>query len=355
MMDIEKLQKQINLILKGDKEKQIASLTELIEEDISHQELGTTLDLQEAQIIKTKRCEYLQRIISDVQDIIDQKKYHYLHSNFANDLEHYFNQLRNFASEVIKFSDPNYQGQSTVSQLKEERNRIIQVYKDDLHFITETLRTQIIFNELFTMKSMLGSATENKVKEINRNYKKIEQMMTEIKQAATNVRDSVSDVSKGKASGAFSDHIKEHKKRGKWWLGGFGGSAALLLVTVIYTVFYWETPEITEIAMVILTIFKKLLLITTLGVAIRVCLSKYNIERHLEITYKNRSAVLAQFGLFESQISSENEDAKNKLRLAIANIIFNDPNTGLIQESKNLNVSPSVNLFEEAIKHPPSR
>ena len=353
-MDIEKLQKQINLVLKGDERNQIASLTELIEEDISHKELGTTLDLQEAQILKIKRCEYLQRIISDVQDIIDQKKYHYLHPRIASDLDHYFIQLRNFAVEIAKFSDPNNQEQSIGSQLKKERNRIIQLYKDDSHFITEILRIQIIFNELFTMKSMLGPATGNKVKEINRNYKKSKQLMMKIEQASSNVRDSVSDVSKGKASSAFSDHIKEHKKRGNWWLGGFGVSASLLLVTVIYTVLFWETPEITKIAMVILTIFKKLLLITTLGVAIRVCLSKYNIERHLEVTYKNRSAVLAQFGLFESQISSENEDAKNKLRLAIANIIFNDPNTGLIQESKNLSISPSMNVFEEAIKRTPN-
>ena len=354
MMDIENLQEKINLILKGDKKKQIASLTELIEEDISHKELGTTLDLQEAQILKTERCEYLQKIISDVQDIIDQKKYIDLHPRIASDLDHYFNQLRNFAVEVINFSDPNNQEQSTVSQLKGTRNQLTRNYKDEAYFITETLRIQIVYNELFTIKSMLGPATGNKVKEINRNYEKSKQLLMKIEQASSNVRDSVSNVSKGKASSAFSDHIKEHKKRGNWWLGGFGVSASLLLVTVIYTVLFWETPEIANIPLVILTIFKKLLLITTLGVAIRVCLSKYNIERHLEVTYKNRSAVLAQFGLFESQISSENEDAKNKLRLAIANIIFNDPNTGLIQESKNLSISPSMNVFEEAIKRTPN-
>ena len=164
------------------------------------------------------------------------------------------------------------------------------------------------------------------------------------------VQDTASNVSRDQASQAFNGQVEEHKKYSKNWFRGLIASAIVLAVSILVIVCCWEIPYNKGIEAVIFSIFKRVLLVATVGIFLRICLRKYNTERHLEITYKHRAAALDQYGLFEAKISQENEEAKNKLRLSVANIIFNDPNTGFIEGDKNLNISPAVNLVEDAVK-----
>jgi hypothetical protein len=96
-------------------------------------------------------------------------------------------------------------------------------------------------------------------------------------------------------------------------------------------------------------LFKRLLLITTPALAMRVTLGKYNLERNLRIVYDHRNTVLDQYRVFENAISDDDLDSKNRLRLEVVKFVFSDPATGYLEEpgGRDLSVSPVVNLIEQ--------
>ena len=83
---------------------------------------------------------------------------------------------------------------------------------------------------------------------------------------------------------------------------------------------------------------------------LRLCLSKFNVERNLQIIYSHRQTVLDQFGYFDSAIAEAG--AKNQFRLEVAKFIFSDPVTGYIAQNSGseLNINPVVGMMEKIVK-----
>lgn len=90
---------------------------------------------------------------------------------------------------------------------------------------------------------------------------------------------------------------------------------------------------------------KNFLRIAVLLLFFRVCLTKYNAERHLRILYDHRGGALRQLLKFENTIDDE---AKSALRLEAAKMILSDPATPYGKaETTEINMNPTIKAFEK--------
>ena len=349
-MDIESLKKDIDQILSGNPEEDKPSLQELKDKDIAHTRIGTTFDLQEAHKIKNSRCERLFEIINDIKLIIEKEQYKNILTSTSGNLQSYFTNLINFDENVTEFIRAFKEDNLPTDELKSRRNGIIESYQNTDNFIVNNLEIQIVYNEIFKLKLTISEddSISRQISELEASLKNAKKLEKEFSKINTNLRDIASETGTTHASTAFDNQIREHSKASKFWFGGFIVSIFALIATVVYIVCSEFNPEIYKLVSQVL---QKLLLLTISGAFIKICLRKYNLERHLKVVYENRKSVLQQFKTFESSIG-DNEEAKNKLRLAIANIIFSDPKTGLVDTDQNLSINPAVNLMENLSKNP---
>ena len=174
-MYIENIKKTIEEILNGNEEQGKPSLKSLQEKDISHVDFGADLSLQEANQIKNERCKILFEIIADIQSIIEEKQYKYLVPNPENELTTYIASLINFNSEVESFIQTRIDGNETVPNLKGKRNNIIDLYKNSNHFISQNLRVQIAYNEIFKIKKLLDedSSSDERIKKLKKKPQRV--------------------------------------------------------------------------------------------------------------------------------------------------------------------------------------
>ena len=103
--------------------------------------------------------------------------------------------------------------------------------------------------------------------------------------------------------------------------------------------------------MIVREILKRFLVISTPAVFMRVSMAKYNLERNLRVLYDHRRTVLSQYETFESAIGDD-IDAKNQFRLEIAKVVFSDPTTGYVDDSKSnsISINPLVGTVERIAK-----
>ena len=351
---IEEIKKGKGDMFRGQHIESPLSLEQLREKDISFQELGDIYGFRDAEVIKNRICENFERIIQGLDRILEAEDYNNIQEDIAGHLRSYFIHAQQTIEYIEEFAGKVGQGVSgqTANSLQDERKTLIKNMKQHESGMRGALDTQRMKIEIFDLKSLFKndpSIGKRRRVRIEEDLKEAEELAKEAKQSASNIRDSASEMSRDQASQVFNERAKEHKKYAKIWLWSSVVSAAFLVV-IILCVSFGEISHNNGMETLVFSIFRKVLLITTAGIFLKICLRKYNTERHLEVTYKHRVAALNQYGLFEAKISPENEEAKNKLRLSVANSIFNDPNTGFIEDGKNLNISPAVNLVEDTIR-----
>ncbi len=93
---------------------------------------------------------------------------------------------------------------------------------------------------------------------------------------------------------------------------------------------------------VIVVLIKKLSILTLLGSLLRISLTKYNAERHLQVIYRHRVAVLEQYDLFDKSILADDVSSRNQFRIEVSRMIFNDPKTGYSKSEPELNFSQMI-------------
>ena len=346
-MDTQYLESIINAILKGDVVQNLLSLKQLEEKDFSLEDPDDP-SLKPATETKNERCSELSKIVTEVQNIIkEEEKHHFLDPAIDKSLKDSIKELRDIHNKL----EENIEGSKTDTGLRNSRLQITDRYKHLKNTMETNFRNHKINNTIFESEKFMHTAPikelQNRVKEADGITAEIKKYAESVKDIVSSLRDSASAASRKEASGEFAERAKEHRTYAWIWFCASCGFLGLLLIAVIYIVTLWKSNN-TDTLELALNIFERLLLITTISVALKICLSKYNSERHLEITYQHRRAALNQYGTFDKAISSD--EAKNSLRLALANIIFNDPQTGLVKGDKDLNVSSNFNMTENLSK-----
>jgi hypothetical protein len=175
----------------------------------------------------------------------------------------------------------------------------------------------------------------------------LEKQVEEGRKVLDNLKSQVMETGVSVSSETFQRLRNQHKDREKRWFVAFILSGGLTLAAVIGVLL--TSLDAGSLSSVLPGLFKRLLLITTPALAMRVTLGKYNLERNLRIVYDHRNTVLDQYRVFENAISDDDLDSKNRLRLEVVKFVFSDPATGYLEEpgGRDLSVSPVVNLIEQ--------
>lgn len=172
-------------------------------------------------------------------------------------------------------------------------------------------------------------------------------VLAEVSTVLENLREKASEKAVATGKSGFDVLAARHGKHQIGWFIGFLVFALATLLSVLFTVVTAIPPG--DWPETLSAIFKRVLGISVLGVAARACLAKFNVERHLKVTYDHRGTVLEQFRTFEAAIGDTDPAAKNAFRLEIAKYIFTDPQTGLANPGQaDFNVAPVINLLERS-------
>ncbi len=343
-MDTQHIESTIKKILNGDAEQNLLSLEQLAQQDFAAKD-PEDLNLKTVTETKSQRCSELSKTISEIQNIIkEEENHHFLDTNIHNHFQSSINELRDIHNKL----EENIQGSKTDTNLRSSRFQITGRYKHLKDAMEANSKNHKINNTIFELAKFLHTDSMKKQQKRMRELDEMtERLNKDIESLQNKFGDTASAASRQEAGKEFIKRAQEHRKYAWVWFGASCIFLGLFFATVIYNIKLLEIDN-TDTLRFALTIFGRLLLITVFSVALKICITKYNSERHLEITYQHRIAALDQYGTFDKAISSD--EAKNKLRLSLANIIFNDPQTGLVKGDKDLNISSNLNMAERLTK-----
>jgi len=313
--------------------------------DISHDELGTANGYHAAEESKNSTCLFCLELIGRIERLGE-----YINSSIVDDG---YTNLKSTADHFNAFKD---QIEQTVSQgvhnnnFPNQRNSQLQQFEAHSLAIKKNTSQLEMALRLVELEQKVGN--DEKLSEIS------EKLSNELARAkkASEEAESISETLRNKAAekgvstakGAFQDLSTEHQSRERLWFIAFVISCIAFISIIIY-IFVHESA-LDKPVEVIFEIFKRLLLLSAAGLAIKITVSKYNLERNLRIIYDHRSSTLKQFEIFEKAIANDVE-AKNQLRLDVAKYVFSDPETGYRSTgtSNDININPVLKTVEKVV------
>lgn len=328
MNQFEKLRSQVN--------KELGS-------DISQQELGTAngfFDLEEpkqALLDLAKRLlDRLEAIAGDIEPMFLER----LLAELTNPLS-VIQTMRGEIERLVK-------GGVNEARYPPGREALIQKAIKQIRDAHTKLREPEQYIAVHEVKAALGESGLPALQaEAASKQEEAAMVLADVSRVLDNLREKASEKAVATGTSGFEVLANRHRRFQVGWFISFVGFALAALGAVLASVIVpfppGEWQEVTG------ALFRRVLGISVLGVAVKVCLAKFNVERHLKITYDHRGTVLEQFRTFEAAIGDTDPAAKNALRLEIAKYIFADPQTGLADKGQaEFNVAPVINLMERA-------
>jgi hypothetical protein len=325
----------------------VSALTkELDGRDISHEDLGK-LGFADAQ-------QSLQEICTTVGPLLDRlaERLDKVNTTLANDVlvqvraqlkdvREHVNQIDVLASQVTQAGD-----------YAQRRDQAISYFENAVQMLQKTifpLDTDLKVGELTDALS-----AETYQQDLAKAHKRTEAILASAQESAKQL-DSLLSATRAKsatssveiASTGFAELRDTHTAIAKWWFWAMIVFGALTIAAVVYVLF-GPSPA-NSIESWIPYVFKRLLLISAPVAGLKICLSKFNLERNLQIVYDHRQTVLDQYPVFDSAIADD--DAKNQFRLEVAKFIFSDPTTGYVgqKSASELNINPVMGAVEKAV------
>ena len=331
--------------MRDDVKTAIQLVEELKAQDISHEQLGSANGFQPAEAAKNENCDYFLEILRDasqhegaVNDAVLQTAIVHV-NNAAKGIQAQITSIARVVEDGIH--TPQFPGQRE-GHIKNLVN-VLASSKSQLHPLELSLRIARL-NEVVSDPDALRQAAERSsalVEESQKDRSEIQKILGSLQDKV--VKKGVQDARRG-----FTLLSGRHSKREFWWLVGFLGASAVAIGAIVYAVSADLDPY--DVRRVIAGVFKRILLISAPAVFMKVTMSKYNLERHLRITYDHRSTVLDEYRTFEAAIGDDLK-AKNQFRLEIAKYIFSDPNTGYVtaDATGDISINPVVSTVEKII------
>lgn len=325
-------------------------VTQLEENNITHEEHGPAGGFHEAEEVKNSTCAYIRNLLS-----LTRLHYDRLSTEGVNQS---LDIIREFLTQIEKLA-------TSIHDITSEQNRAKPEYPAQRKTIItaiKKLNTQLKTNlrqfnaELKIADLEAGSSIPEDIKnilaDVDRDRKKISDLAKQAEKGVSGIQSKV--ISEGvQVSNLHFDTLRrDHESFEKTWLIIFGISSIITIVTAIYAILS-PIGEIGSIESLIIVI-RKVLLVLIPATFMKISLSKYNVERNLRIIYSHRQAVLAQFEYFEKGIGDD-VPSKNELRLQVARYIFTDPETGYLGKDKganDININPLMVATEKILPKP---
>lgn len=324
----------------------INSLESLKSQDISYLDLGRKDDFSEANNYKNKQIDYLLELTKEYESLLPNIP-DSLKSPFETSLKNYISNIKNYIEQVKALVAQGVYN----PQFPSARTQYIQYFKKEEYFSDQSFLNYLTFISNYKISNTdYNKKNSEKEKLTDEIYKNIRKSEKEINEILEKFRDKISKKVISDVENSFLTLKHEHNKIEIRWFIGSIASLIFLILGVIISTFFFDPPESNGVGLLIKYIFEKTILILLPTALVKICLTKYQTERHLKILYSHRSAVLSQYSEFEKAIG-ESVEAKNAFRLEIAKYLFSDPQTGYIKENSNsdLNFNPVISVLEKAI------
>lgn len=341
--------------MKDEYMNNLAELEQLLDgfksNDISHDELGVAYGFHDAEKTKNQFSTYLENLIQSIfkheahlNELTITDSENLLRSNYDQIIS-ITNTINSLATQGAQAQ--NYPAQRTKLTTQIE-NQYINVRKQ-LHALELELKVCDL-NEKIGETNYAEKIKEDAEVQLNRaskaadNAEKAANDANKILNAAQDVTIDKGIESSASHFGALFSHHKDYEK---YWLTAFIAASIALAASVIYALSI-EIPENVTVATLI-SLIKRIILISVPTVFLRLALSKYNAERNLRIIYAHREKVLAQYKSFEAGIGQDSE-AKNQFRIEIARYIFSDPQSNYATQqdsgTSEININPIMSAVE---------
>jgi cell wall-associated NlpC family hydrolase len=316
-------------------------LGQLGEHDIAHPELGQ-MGFQEAQNLledyRSEAASLLARAEARKDELSSQNTQSVLEAIVAQmtDISAHIQQIRQLAKQV---NTPDF------PSLKKGQLKYFRTIRADFDSKALAMSTDLRLRDLEHRLS--EGAFDTAQAQVDAAVAKAESASTKIEAILNAARTRAAQDGVDTAVTGFGVLQKRHRFLASCWFGGVVVFGAAVVVAVSYSIF-GPPPEGADNLTLVAYVFKRVLAISAPLAGMRMCLSKFNLERNLQIVYDHRQTVLNQYPNFDRAIA-ENE-AKNQFRLEVAKFIFSDPDTGYVPDTggAELNINPVIGAIEKA-------
>lgn len=326
-------------------EEIISQSEELKSKDISHSDLGVQNDFSDAETIKNEICDYQIKVLNDLKSV-DNSIPEIVINDYLTNINNQIQNINNQIKAIEKLVSNGVHNQNYPTQRDRQIEQFNNLHKSYIKTLfnfdkdIKLFKHDQLISDNDSLDEALSQARE-KISTINEDYEKSKSVLG-------NIRDLSMVKTLKESAGTFDTLRTNHSDQETVWRNIFIGSAIALIISVI--AIYFVEFDTTSVGTIISDAIKKLLLISISGLAVKISLKKYNLERNLKILYDHRATVLQQYQNFENSIGDDQE-AKNAFRLEIAKYIFSDPKTGYISDDKGgeVSINPIVNLAEKIV------
>lgn len=319
----------------------IRQITEFKDQDVSHPEFGTVGGFQQAQDLKASIAEYLLKLLDAIRDVI----------GYADDatLDYVLEEIRQLGRQlgsIIQELEKVAAAGVHTDRFPGQRDSHLRSFTERVENFRRTFQPYEAAIRTARLERMFDPAhVTGVIGETEKRLQQVDGLLSQANKALENVQTKAMAKAVGTAASSFAKLRDAHARRELCWFVAFLVAGGLTLSAVGYVVFCeWTVEDVPEI---VAAITRKLLLISTPAVFMRITLAKYNLERNLRIIYDHRETVLEQYRTFETAIGDD-VPSKNQFRLEIAKYIFSDPITGYIAQDSGaeINVNPIVGMIE---------
>lgn len=322
------LEKHLNELASG--------LEELQDRDLTHGHLGDANSFVQAEAIRKEFCDFLSDFLAAVRRHGEALPESILEPRLSDAVKT-CGKFRELATLIDQLAAGNANDAAFPQQRAQHTNEL----KNMLAELRERLLS--VSHELriaSAEQQMNASGLDEVTTDMRDRVSALEDLISKVQDVAvTKAVDSTTET--------FSELQKSHARREFWWFMAFIVCAATFIGTCIFVAKEGIELEGRWLGEIISSAIQRLLLITVPAVFMKICLNKYNLERHLRILYDHRETVLNSYSTFEAGLSDD-DDTKQKLRLEIAKLIFTDPATGYakIDGGSEVNINPVISAVE---------
>tara|TARA_B100001939_G_scaffold17687_1_gene14748 strand:+ start:87 stop:1094 length:1008 start_codon:yes stop_codon:yes gene_type:complete len=323
-------------------------LQDIESKDLSHPELGDRYSFIDAEAKKQEILEFFRDLKTRTEALAESIHAAYLQDWLAK-INQRTDELLARAQDIEKLAEDG----PKIENYEERRKKLITNLGNIETNSRRDLLPALTLIEAVEVKRLYEALDSAAIKEdAETSMEQVSKAAREADKILKNLRTSAAQTVVDRGSSSFGGLAERYASSERNWFRGLIVSGASLLVAfgvVIWLSLGLDAYESIEALTGL--IFLKVSLLALPSLFLRLCLTKYNSERHLHILYRHRHSVLDQYKTFENSLS-EDRAASNTFRIEMAKFIFSDPATGYTNSTNNseLQMNPVFNVLDTFTK-----
>jgi hypothetical protein len=323
----------------------IGQLHEIRNTDITFPTLGTGRTLESVENRKNALAEDLLWLLEDAETVAPELPTFYLRAKMVS-IEGWIRNIQTIVEGAIQVFE-----RANGNEFDRRRSSLITLANEsgvDENISLSEFRATVQTHAL--LQQVKKHNIKKKGAELDAELDKVKSSSKNVELILDSLRSKLKDRAYQETLESFTKISQRHRFHSSCWFWSLIAFTLVLLGVVITVVFFPSHIESLKLEPGVNTIsgiLRQSLLIGAALLLVRVCLTKYNAERHLRIVYDHRRAALEQLKLFEAAIQDPATLAS--IRLEAVKMLLSDPATAYASRSDvtELNVSPIFTAIEK--------